>query len=799
MKALLASQAYVVCPSSTHDANNCLIDSIILSLQWQGKALWMTLPQRAALSSEARAHLIDHYGVQDMEYLAHEDHFAPICDFLRSLGEAFWESSVVPEALDITAVVFDRLHRCLLLDVAGGAAEELPDSPGASSSSPLHGEPGVEEVVLLLYCNIDTYGTPYHYEWIGSGDGLAAMRASAEGVQPPPAAPSPRASNSQGAARRSGRLFCQSFGGASSCSHQNLPPCPPAPRDDGTPDDKSESESDVEDIDDSFLHVGALPDESRPFLSEQDAAQQAAQHLSQCLRRRPTLPPDPKDLNAPWTDVNSAMRLPLLTCSFRGCAWWGERREELERHLKANDRHREDFLKCRSVSPFTRIYADIDLYEEAIAILEREQFPLIGPSVDRRALETLTRDYKDDSVRSLICFVCGQIHTQMPGPNSEIEYQDKKWFGKLGQETLEVNLGWDSWFVRYGGEAPLLRYGPGQSEENPKNEWCCKLCLPPKFVTLELFGCPEDWQCEQRPPRKASDGARKQFLVEHGQGSSTDVATLCTSCSLPVCRSCRISLATAKGRFNVPMALSNDNWYGYVQDIIARHDARWIECACASLCWTTLVTYHLEEPYGHLMNESMQGPLARTGARGNVFSFMMPWGDILENLQRAESSGTRVPLPHNGAVLAVLVRVSIIGGSLDVTKHLRDVHVRVGVVRRMLEELIDRGFPGYEHYDKGDVRDRTRELYGEDSRAKLQRAPRSWAHRSARPSKALGALRNDFCRKPRFLAAFLFCPRGVAEGLPLGWALRKNPDSHILSPRCVPSISSSFSSCSPLR
>ena len=30
---------------------------------------------------------------------------------------------------------------------------------------------------------------------------------------------------------------------------------------------------------------------------------------------------------------------------------------------------------------------------------------------------------------------------------------------------------------------------------------------------------------------------------------------------------------------------------------------------------------------GHLMNESMLGPQGRTCARGNVFSFMMPWQD----------------------------------------------------------------------------------------------------------------------------------------------------------------------------
>ena len=52
----------------------------------------------------------------------------------------------------------------------------------------------------------------------------------------------------------------------------------------------------------------------------------------------------------------------------------------------------------------------------------------------------------------------------------------------------------------------------------------------------------------------------------------------------------------------------------------------------------------------------------------------------------------------------MLLRVHIVGGSLDVTRHLRDVHLRVGVVRCMLEELIQRGFPGYKDYCVDEVR-----------------------------------------------------------------------------------------------
>ena len=67
----------------------------------------------------------------------------------------------------------------------------------------------------------------------------------------------------------------------------------------------------------------------------------------------------------------------------------------------------------------------------------------------------------------------------------------------------------------------------------------------------------------------------------------------------------------------------------------------------------------------------------------------------------------------------MLLRVHIIGGSLDVTKHLRDVHLRVGVVRGLLEELIARGFPGYKHYRAEDVTQRLRDLYGQDDAAEF--------------------------------------------------------------------------------
>ena len=115
----------------------------------------------------------------------------------------------------------------------------------------------------------------------------------------------------------------------------------------------------------------------------------------------------------------------------------------------------------------------------------------------------------------------------------------------------------------------------------------------------------------------------------------------------------------------------------------------------------------------------MVGAQSRVAARGNVFSFMMPHEDILVNLKKSVSSTTRVPLPHDGSVLAILLRVHIVGGSTDVTQHLKEVHIRPEVVVNLLEELIARGFPGYENYSVAEVKQRTSDLFGDEPHAEF--------------------------------------------------------------------------------
>ena len=71
------------------------------------------------------------------------------------------------------------------------------------------------------------------------------------------------------------------------------------------------------------------------------------------------------------------------------------------------------------------------------------------------------------------------------------------------------------------------------------------------------------------------------------------------------------------------MSMANDNFYGYVDELLVTKRVTWLECAASSLVWSTLLVYYSEDPYGHLMLESMERPQARTSVRGNLFSFSM--------------------------------------------------------------------------------------------------------------------------------------------------------------------------------
>jgi hypothetical protein len=161
-------------------------------------------------------------------------------------------------------------------------------------------------------------------------------------------------------------------------------------------------------------------------------------------------------------------------------------------------------------------------------------------------------------------------------------------------------------------------------------------------------------------------------------------------------------------RGSIPMAISNDNYYGYIASLLVTRQVTWLECAAASLFWSTILVYYLEKPYGHLMLEGMEGAQARTEFKGNLFSFSVPWQDIEKccaaamadapALQRAEMERIRekLRLPHGEEILASLLNVHVTGGTKDLAEHLEGATMRPEVVTSLINKLRQSGYPGYE-------------------------------------------------------------------------------------------------------
>ena len=156
------------------------------------------------------------------------------------------------------------------------------------------------------------------------------------------------------------------------------------------------------------------------------------------------------------------------------------------------------------------------------------------------------------------------------------------------------------------------------------------------------------------------------------------------------------------------MSLSNDHYYGNVDKFLVENQVTWLECAAASVCWSTMLVYYLEDPYGHLMNEKMGNPQGRTRVRGNLFSFTMPWADIERCCHQAMQAAKtphreklkelqeELGLPHSEKTLALLVHVHIHGGNKDLAVHLSGLTMRVAVVQELIAILRRSGYPGYE-------------------------------------------------------------------------------------------------------
>ena len=136
-----------------------------------------------------------------------------------------------------------------------------------------------------------------------------------------------------------------------------------------------------------------------------------------------------------------------------------------------------------------------------------------------------------------------------------------------------------------------------------------------KFSSSPILCCPEDVRCKHNCPDK------RRF---------------CLDCRMPVCKSCRLLL---QDKQTVPMALANDNWYGYLQRWIFDVQVTWMEKTVASPHWTgmTLFTMRQQGDKGrrrrHLLHDRAYQAVSRVAFKGQVFSAPMDWNNLIDQLE----------------------------------------------------------------------------------------------------------------------------------------------------------------------
>ena len=211
---------------------------------------------------------------------------------------------------------------------------------------------------------------------------------------------------------------------------------------------------------DMLSHLRLCPHRPRKHCFEKRS--EGAERLADThLRARVTIPATvEQDPNA-QASIDSAMSLPRIHCAFAKCTACTE--EDFAEDAKAvreidrvsgwqdDDRHAEAFwdrvLKAHILRQHKDQIQDVafveedddvwEVYKEGLAVQERRRVPVVGAAVDRRAFETTLEVYNDDSIRSLICFVCARVCLHTGGAHSAISYRRGKWLLTLPTGTKE--------------------------------------------------------------------------------------------------------------------------------------------------------------------------------------------------------------------------------------------------------------------------------------------------------------------------------------------------------------------------
>ncbi len=260
--------------------------------------------------------------------------------------------------------------------------------------------------------------------------------------------------------------------------------------------------------------------------------------------------------------------------------------------------------------------------------------PDVGISVDRRALANAIAETRH--IRALVCFVCAQVKVDNGRTvNSDITLSStngvvlqKAWRDDF--RSIKYNLSMPFFKSTYvAGRESHCQPWRGKAECLDNGwEWRCIFRFSSQRQDyLEMLCCPED--------------------VERCKGLHDDTM-VCRNCKIPLCESCRSYLVKHAGGnegackamdgavevlpFCIPMALANDNMWGYTTSVLVRYKV--------GVLFVVFIVFGLREFVLNSCRPDWGGALSRDSCsgllqmfRGCVRGRLVHWREEFRNMQ----------------------------------------------------------------------------------------------------------------------------------------------------------------------
>ena len=202
--------------------------------------------------------------------------------------------------------------------------------------------------------------------------------------------------------------------------------------------------------------------------------------------------------------------------------------------------------------------AAFTLYAAALQEKERKSCPLLGLATERRTLQHVGEVFYEDNVMTLMCFMCNCKHLAHQGCNKFGDLQRKGRIAMRTNTVTKIHGQKTTWTYNSSYKRFRNTFGDAVSTDPCLTEHCWewKRRLQGEKENCDVLCSPED--------------------IKRSKSCQHPDTEICNHCQVPLCNECWKHICN---NTKCPIALTNDNFIGYVHEFIARHKVTYLECS----------------------------------------------------------------------------------------------------------------------------------------------------------------------------------------------------------------------------